>query len=286
MTYWKVTTHDLRPPLQGGDPIWDGATPYRLLTVPVDRSDAHCGAGWNACRDAATALRIAGLWRHGRPARLWLLSCPDDLVERGDKVRAASWTIEREATHGELCAAIERLHEPVERVAHGVTEQVMAWRRALGRPRRDEAAVEAGLRAALEARGLGGWTLTRYATAQAVWDARAAWGAWGARDAWGAWDAEDARAVWDARAAWGAWDASGAWDAEDARAVWDARAAWGAGDARAALAVYSVRAAGWLTGDPLVLTIGLRDAYAAGLGVARPVAPNVLGWTMDGDEGS
>jgi len=32
-----------------------------------------------------------------------------------------------------------------------------------------------------------------------------------------------------------------------------------------------------------VLTIGLRDAYAAGLGVAGPMAPNVLGWTMDGD---
>ena len=28
--YWKVTTHDLRPPVRGGPPIWDGATPHLL----------------------------------------------------------------------------------------------------------------------------------------------------------------------------------------------------------------------------------------------------------------
>jgi hypothetical protein len=38
---------------------------------------------------------------------------------------------------------------------------------------------------------------------------------------------------------------------------------------------------GWIDHDPLLLTTGLRDAYAAGLGIALPTGPGTLGWAMD-----
>ncbi len=38
---------------------------------------------------------------------------------------------------------------------------------------------------------------------------------------------------------------------------------------------------GWLDVDPLKLTTGLRDAYAAGLAIALPTAQGVLGWAME-----
>ena len=45
-TAYRCFTHDLRSPVQGGDPIWDGRLPYDLPVVTVDTSQAECGAGW------------------------------------------------------------------------------------------------------------------------------------------------------------------------------------------------------------------------------------------------
>jgi hypothetical protein len=67
MTFYKVFTDDLRSPIQGGDPVWDGSLPYDLPVVGLDRSEKECGAGWNFCREAHTALSIGGLWPNGRP---------------------------------------------------------------------------------------------------------------------------------------------------------------------------------------------------------------------------
>jgi hypothetical protein len=104
-----------------------------------------------------------------------------------------------------------------------VIDDQMAWRSALGRLQRDAAAVEAGLRAALDARGLT-WSLRRYATARA------------ARDVW------------------------------------------------AALTVLYASRIGWISDRADLLTVGLRDAYGAGLGLALPTGTNELGWAMDGDK--
>lgn len=35
MTYYKIFTHDLCAPIQGGPPIWDGSLPYDLPPVVV-----------------------------------------------------------------------------------------------------------------------------------------------------------------------------------------------------------------------------------------------------------
>ena len=132
----------------------------------------------------------------------------------------------------------------------------------------------------LEHRGLD-WHLKRYERADAAWDAWAARAAWDVRDAW------DASAVRAPSAAWDAWAASAAWDAWAARAAWatwatlatlDARAAWGAWDA---LTVFYASLMGWVEHPADLLTVGLRDAYEYGLGIALPTGPSELGWAMD-----
>jgi hypothetical protein len=238
---YKVTTHDLCPPIQGGAPIWDGELPYHLPVVEVDRSVEPCAPGWNACETPETALRIAGLWPDGRPSRVFVVEGAEaDVVRAGDKLRASTWRVVSELPESEIEEAIGRWSATwAGPVADEMTRSQMAWRAALLRTERDEAAVEAGLRAALDRRGLGYWQLRRYESTQAAWDA--------------------------------------AWDARDAR---DARDAWAARDARDALAVEHAALRGWISLPADLLTVGIRAAYANGLGVAGPVAPETLGWAM------
>jgi hypothetical protein len=269
---WKVLTHDWRPPVQGGDPVCDGRLPVTLPTVRLDTGRSECApgtTGWYFSSDLATAVGIAGLWPNGRPARGLLVTPSSDAIVRGSKRRAASLTLEREATESEWEMAIRELSgrfsfgEHQERM---VSEQ-LAWRRALARPLRDPAAVEACLRIALQARGLD-WTLKQYPDAWDARSSRAVGTAWDARPraAWAAWDARSSRAAW---AAWAAWAARSSWDAG------------------AALTVCFTSLAG-LTPQyqPEQCTVGLRDAYEAGLEIAIPTGPNELGWAMaEGDAG-
>lgn len=269
MEGYKVFTNDLCSPIQGGSPVWDGTLPYQLPAVHVD-VDAEldgCGAGWNICREAASALRIAGLWPNGRPSRLYRVEAHDpDVIERKKNCRVATGTLVDEIV--DLRPVIEELSAPFGSLAPVMVDEQLAWREALSRPCRDEAAVEAGLRVALEVRRLT-WGLRRYDTARAARDV------WASIAAWDAWDAWDARAAWDARDVWDAWDTRAAWEARDA---WDARAAWDAWDALAT--IYAVHR-GWIPCAPDRHTLGIREAYRHGLGIAVPVAGGVLGWAMD-----
>lgn len=276
---WKVFTRDLRPPVRGGAPVWEGALPFDLPGVDVDASGTECGAGWHACATPAAALRIAGLWRGGRPSRLFRVEAlAASVVERGDKLRAATWRVVEEADEATVREAVRLLSSPFGDLADEMAAEQVAWRVALARPRHDRAAVEAGLRAALSTRGLPAWTLRSYPAA------------WVATDAMDAWEAVDARAAWEAVDAWAARDARvarKAWAARDARAAMDAMDAWvardamDARDARDALIVYYASRHGWVAHSPDLLTAGVRDAYAAGLAVAAPVAPATLGWVME-----
>ena len=277
---WKVTTHDLRPPVQGGEPIWSGDAPHDLPRVECDQGNGECSRGWNFSQKPHTALRIAGLWPNGRPSRLWHVSANGEVVERGDKCRSPVLRIEREATDAEVKDAISELSKPFgEHAAEMVREQVL-WREALARPRWNETEVRDALASTLGARGLD-WTLKRFSGARgalAAWDASgarvalAAWDAWYVWAAWAVWATRDAR---DAGGAWGARDAGCAWDA------WGVRAAWDAKDARDALLVFFASRQGWIDAAPDALTIGLRDAYRSGLAIALPTGPNELGWAME-----
>ena len=246
---WKIVTHDYRPPVQGGEPVWDGTTlPWTLPAVSLDTSEAEYGTGWHYCADLATALAVARLWPTGWPSVPVRIEASQDALPRGRKYRASQLAIVRRATDAEITAAIHELSAPFGAHQDQMAAEQLAWREALGRPRHDRAAVERGLREALEARGLAAWRLQRYETAR---DARAAWAAWAA------------------------------WDARDARA---ARAAWAARAARAALTLTYAALAGWVTHPPDLLSRGLRDAYRHGLAVAVPVHEHVLGYTMVSEE--
>ena len=247
MTGYKVFTYDRRPPVQGGDPIWDGAMPYDLPTVKLDRGAAECAAGWHFCLSLPIALRIVGLWPDGRPSRVAAVEA-DDVVEREEKCRAATLHLTRWLDEAEIRDGVLEMSAPFGAHAETMTSEQMSWRTALARPQHDRANVEAGLRIALATRGLD-WQLREFLTA---WDARAA------------------------RAAWAAWDARDAWDAWDA---WDAGAAW------AAMTVCYTSLMGWIKYPADLLTDGLRDAYSFGLGIALPTGPRELGWAMDAHEG-
>src|SRR3990167_2544191 len=198
---YKILTHDLRPPLQGGAPVWDGTTlPFTLPAVALDTGPAECSFGWNFVTDLAAGFRIAGLWPTGRPSRVLIVEPDSTAIVCGDKCRATSLTILREATIAEIEQGIVKLSEPFGEHADAMTREQIAWRRALARPRRDPERVEARLHLALETRGLD-WTLQRFD------DTKAARDAWTARDAWAARDAWDAWAAWDAWTAWDAWAA-------------------------------------------------------------------------------
>ncbi len=240
---WKILTHDLRSPIQGGEPVFVGELPTTLAAVALDTSGVECGAGWNYSADLATAFGIAGLWPNGRPSRAFLVEASDDAIERGDKRRASSLTLVREASDAEIrdgVAAFSARYFGAH--TERMTTEQLEWRRALARPRREPAAVSAHLQTAVVTRGLS-WSLKEYDSCKAAWDARAAW---------------DVRAARAARAAWAAW---------------------------AALEVCFAAVNARIKEPPEYLTAGMRDAFENGLGVALPVAKDVLGWAMDVPEG-
>jgi hypothetical protein len=271
VTYYKIFTHDLRPPVQGGAPIFDGSLPFELPTTNLDNGYADCAAGWNWTTDLAIGLKIAGLWRSGRPCRVFVGEPTPDVLQRGVKHRSSGGLLTLELSEDEIRVGVEALSAPFGEHAAQLADEQMAWREALGRPLRDDVAVEAGLGLALEARGLN-WTLKRFDAgwgARAAWEARGAWDAWDALDAWDAWDA------WEARSALAAREVLDAW------AAWDTRSALAARDARDALSVNVAVLMFGLERPYGMLTAGLRDAYRHGLAIAIPTGPNELGFALE-----
>ena len=165
--YYKVFTSDLCPPIQGGEPIWGGTLPFDLPTVELDESDKECGKGWNACRDPQTALKIAGFWPNGKPSRIFRLvpSATDGkVIERKDKVRAATWTIQAELTDQEVNQAIFEFSGVFGEFQQAMTDEQIAWRKALSRPNRDVELIKIAIQKAFDARGLTDWTIKQFET--------------------------------------------------------------------------------------------------------------------------
>ena len=270
MKGYKCLTWDYRPPVQGGEPLFDGNLPFTLPKRECDPGPAECSYGWNFTERPEQALLIAGLWPTGQPIRLFEIEADGMVVRREEKCRANQLRLVAEADMESALRAFSASFTPhVEEMA---AEQ-LTWWRALSRPTRDITAVKRGLEKALDHRGLK-WSLRPFADARAAWAASAAWAAWASRAAWAAssaWDASSTRAARDA------------WDASSTRAAWAASAAWDASSTRAAWAALSVCFAsrqGWIEHPADLLTIGIRDAYTAGLNIVIPTGLNELGWAM------
>ena len=196
MKGYKVFTHDLRPPIQGGEPVWNGKVPFELPEVKLDESDEECSHGWNFTEDIKTGLTIAGFWPNGRPSRVFEVEAIGKFVQRKEKIRADKLLVLSEVKEDGINDAIKTLSEKwFGSLAEEMTQSQILWREALGRPLHKISKIEEGLKEALEVRGLKKWKLKKFKTARAARDAR---------------DARDARA---ALAAWAAWAARDAWDA-------------------------------------------------------------------------
>ena len=104
--YYKVLTHDYRPPIQRGEPLFDGTLPRTLPAVILDTSETHCAAGWNFTDDLAAALRIAGLWPNGRPSSVFEVEPGPDAIQRGDKWRTSTLTLVRRLSEAEVEAGV------------------------------------------------------------------------------------------------------------------------------------------------------------------------------------
>ena len=286
-TFFKVLTHDLRPPLQGGAPLFkEGQIPFKLPKVLVDKSSKECSFGWNACRTPEQALHITSLWPDGHLARLFKVEVEDDLiVERGNKVRFPSGTLTEEIT--DLTEVLNKLHEPLGDIQEDLTQEVLKWIEALKRPNQDPDSVEACLQEALKARGLQGWKLERYRSIDAMHDCRI-------RNI-------NRHLSTDMRPTWQAWEshatsvARQAWESVnichppkhlgglkgDLLGIWSGTNVW------PALMFWVAARKGWLEEgtpcwDPMLLTTGLRDAYRNGLDLVLPIRTKTLGWVMKG----
>lgn len=177
---WKILTHDGRSPLQGGPPLLNGSLPVVLPTVPLDTGSVDCAAGWNYVAHIAMGWQIVGLWPTGRPSRVLAVEASSDAIERGQKRRASSLTLVREATQKEIQAALKQFSRPFGDHVTRMTHEQAQWWIALSRPFHDVAEVEAQLALALSARESASWTLRKYETARAARAASDAWDAWAA----------------------------------------------------------------------------------------------------------
>jgi hypothetical protein len=242
---YKALTFTGCPPFQGGLSLLTSPLPLALPEVFLDPSLNECGSGWNYCALPSEALRISGLWPDGYPARLFATYATPDAIQRGENRRASSLTLHRELTASEIEALIAAMSQNTfGDLAPAMTEQQIAWRRALARPTHDPKAVALGLRQALLARRLP-WHLRQFPSALAVWVAATQW---------------DKTLLWTPRGA--------------------TRASKAALDAYAALSAYYAALSGHTHESKDYLTLGLRDAYAAGLAAVVPTGTQEWGWAM------
>ncbi len=169
MLGWKLLTHDFRPPIQGGAPLFDGVTfPYTLPTVDCDTSGRHCSFGWNFVHTIADGFHIAEMWPTGRPCAVLQVEA-DAPLERGDShtrysvtmLRSPDLTLLRHATDDEIRTAIYDFSAIFGDLRDAMAAERWLWWQALKRPHRDRTAVEAGLRKMLDARRLD-WELQEF----------------------------------------------------------------------------------------------------------------------------
>jgi hypothetical protein len=260
---------------------------YRALSSAAELPETLTGEQAFGFADPVTALRWGGLWPDGRPSRLVSLEATGELETRGARIFSASMNVVGLVNPDEPLAQFSEVFLDLE---DEMLDEQRAWRRALRREGHDVDLVREKLDLTLHARGLKLWGVQQFPTVdklRAKVDPAAffTWGAVHAQASFEQWQKEaDADEVYDKalRAAWTAWYTQDFWDDQDVAADPGANAdvRWDVWDAWAALTVFFAVEEGWVHLPADVMTRGLRDAYAAGLGIAAPISPGVLGFAM------
>ena len=122
---YKILTADFCPPIQGGDPIWDGKTePFRLPKVALDLSSAECSFGWNFTETPQQAFKILIEARRCLNGLVVVeVVGLEDTIKRGDKLRTSQLTIVRQLTVNEVSTVVATL----------ATDAALSVRRAIAR---------------------------------------------------------------------------------------------------------------------------------------------------------
>ena len=231
------------------------------------------------------ALRHDGLWPGGRPSRLFSLVTDDPVERQGERAKAANWHVSETLRVND---ALEAVTKNLIDFEDELVEAQLLWRQALDRPKEDAAAVEAGLRRAMEARGLKYWQLERARSAaflrQQPVDGPSmyTWSSHAANRAWEAWEREadeDPEYLEALKTAWQLWYRRDLWNSDEAFDGMDdvAPEVW---DAWTAMLVFYTAEQGWLDLPANSFTAGIQDAYTNGLALAKPSKQGVLQWAM------
>jgi len=266
MKGYIALTHDLRQPGSMRKPLWDGSVPFDLQTPDADIVGG--GTTWRnrsglfLWPDGHAALLNSGLWSDGRPSRLYRVEA-ESATKCGDRYSARTIKVVDEVC--DIRPHVERMAAELfdDRYCTQMVGEQLAWHAALRRAKHNAAVVDAGLKSALMARGLSGWTLRRYDNANAAVEAHDALGVHTTDIAFRTWNTEAVSFCDGGRSSTQDCDTFGAYDADVALIVMR----------KSFMGDVSFR------GD--LLTVGIRDAYAAGLHVAIPTGPAELGWSMD-----
>lgn len=246
------------------------------------------GDGVYACPEPSDALRWGGLWPGGAPSRLISVKADGELELHGARAFAPAFDVVGLVSPHEPLATFSEVFVDLE---DEMLAEQKAWRQALRRDGANPSAVRELLDITLHARGLKLWGVKEFPSVEALRaevDPAAfyTWGAVHAQAAFEQWRDEAAKdPVYDTslRSAWTAWYLADFWDDQDVAADPDANAdvRWDVWDAWAALTVFYTVEEGWVNLPNDVLSRGIRDAYAAGLGMAAPISKGVLGFAME-----
>jgi hypothetical protein len=294
---WKVFTSGKALSSPGAPSLWDGPMPVQLPVGPSGTART-----WTFHLDLPSALRASSLWPSGRPSIAVRVTA--SAAGQGIGCLTASrLRLVSEAHAGEISEAVQQLSQIFGEYHEEMVAEQLAWRAALARPEWSVGTIEDGLGAALDARGLDGWSLRRYESPNLVWSQWCGWGAeapdeaMAARENWGTRLAFAARGRWFAirpaeSSEWKTWGPGATPGFEQrvdchspafAASLMQARAAFAA-DFALSVRLASLRR--WIPEPKETLTVGIRDAYAHGLEVALPVAPRTLGWAAAERSGS
>lgn len=273
MSYYKLFTHNFQSLTQGDDPFWDGSTPHEIK-LEADISEKNFIEEWGIRRQGAETFIEESLWKNTKPNRLFVLGEP--IIKVTNIAYKYTWTILREVQGKELYKIFQYLYAPFLMLREKLIQEIIEWRTALTRPNYNKDTVIKELKKTLEVRELK-IGLKEYKKVSDLLADRVAYPAIHAEQ-W--YSCSNSYEIFE-KVRQQNWEQYREIDL--LMDTWRDPDSWGE-DIFEALRHWFIVKAGLMQGPSNLLTIGLRDAYKAGLHIINPVKSGALGWTMSKEE--